>query len=793
MILALAVSADAQVNLCSGVTVTDQSSHPRTPLAKPALGVPYTDPEFGVTIVRISEVATGVQDPTIKPLYSPVAAWNADESYLLTLNLHRYYELRNGTTYAFIKTLPGLVSGVPETVYWDPVDPAILYFPAASRTLKQMNVDTLQITTIKDFNSMCGTNYMYAEPHAGLPPSKRIGLMCGNLRWVYDISTDTIFGPVTRTVLSKPFVSNDGSYVFLCEAWTKPEYPGCRVYDMNWVQQRIIDSQEMGHFDVGEKANGEQTWYTVAYDGGPYGTTRGSLVTYNLDTDVAGISMGTGVITEAGGWRYPPSGTHISARAVNAPGWVWMSVIGGCNSSTYCPANEGIGTDYEGLSAPQLPTGGDLLDNEIMVVDTNTGNYCRVAHHWATGKLNTNFVQPYWAEPHVTASPSGTRAIFASDWGNGTTVDSYVIELPTYTAGTPPTITTGTPLPNGFNGVAYSQQMVAVNGTAPYSWALTSGAHCSGLSLTAGGLLSGTPDTPEICSFTLTVTDDDSRTAAKAFSLTIEGTPVNIVTTSLQNGTIGVAYSATLVAQDGTTPYAWDLSAGSMCAGLSLSAAGVISGTPTTAQTCNFTARVTDAVPNVDTQALSITVAEVGSDPSPITTKVMVGTSSVVINYFSSVGLPSEQQCQTYLLNTGHEVIDTFVGDVRDGQRAFFTGLDDGTTYNYYLQCSTLSSDQGSFTTLSTSRFPSGPTASWKYQLTPGARFVAQGATKAGVTYMDLPGGTPTTVSAACASGCTITLPLTAPLYEVYHAWLTAGDAVVATSKPVTIAVPHGN
>jgi hypothetical protein len=29
-------------------------------------------------------------------------------------------------------------------------------------------------------------------------------------------------------------------------------------------------------------------------------------------------------------------------------------------------------------------------------------------------------------------SPSGTRAVFASDWGNGGTVDTYVAELPSY-------------------------------------------------------------------------------------------------------------------------------------------------------------------------------------------------------------------------------------------------------------------------------------------------------------------------------------------------------------------------
>jgi hypothetical protein len=38
----------------------------------------------------------------------------------------------------------------------------------------------------------------------------------------------------------------------------------------------------------------------------------------------------------------------------------------------------------------------------------------------------------YWAEAHTVPSPSGTRAVFASDWGGGSSVDSYVLELPSY-------------------------------------------------------------------------------------------------------------------------------------------------------------------------------------------------------------------------------------------------------------------------------------------------------------------------------------------------------------------------
>ena len=57
---------------------------------------------------------------------------------------------------------------------------------------------------------------------------------------------------------------------------------------------------------------------------------------------------------------------------------------------------------------------------------------CRAGRHRSWGKGNTHVGDSYWAEAHTVPSPSGTRAIFASDWGNGTTIDSYVVELPTY-------------------------------------------------------------------------------------------------------------------------------------------------------------------------------------------------------------------------------------------------------------------------------------------------------------------------------------------------------------------------
>ena len=73
------------------------------------------------------------------------------------------------------------------------------------------------------------------------------------------------------------------------------------------------------------------------------------------------------------------------------------------------------------------------------------------------------------------------------------------------------------------------------------------------------------------------------------------GNPVLILTQSLPNAQVGVPYSATLLAQGGTPPIVWSVVAGSLPAGLSLNGStGVISGTPLSSGTSNFTVLALD-------------------------------------------------------------------------------------------------------------------------------------------------------------------------------------------------------
>jgi len=73
------------------------------------------------------------------------------------------------------------------------------------------------------------------------------------------------------------------------------------------------------------------------------------------------------------------------------------------------------------------------------------------------------------------------------------------------------------------------------------------------------------------------------------------GSPLSVRTAFLPNGTQSVEYHQRLAAAGGDTPYHWSLISGALPTGLTLSASGNITGTPTASGTRSFTVRVADS------------------------------------------------------------------------------------------------------------------------------------------------------------------------------------------------------
>jgi hypothetical protein len=185
--------------------------------------------------------------------------------------------------------------------------------------------------------------------------------------------------------------------------------------------------------------------------------------------------------------------------------------------------------------------------------------------------------------------------------GNAATKDLSIVVNPA------PLITTTT-LPEGTVTIAYSQFVGVSGGTAPLTWAITAGMLPAGLSLNAStGEIAGTPTANG--TFTIKVEVTDANNATNSQSITLRVNKVTIITTNnLTDGKVGSSYSKTFHANGGTNPLTWSVIDGTLPAGLSMSADGVLSGTPTAATNSTFTVQVQDANGNTDADPFTLTI-----------------------------------------------------------------------------------------------------------------------------------------------------------------------------------------
>jgi large repetitive protein len=166
--------------------------------------------------------------------------------------------------------------------------------------------------------------------------------------------------------------------------------------------------------------------------------------------------------------------------------------------------------------------------------------------------------------------------------------------------------TTGA-LPNGSNGIAYSQTITVTGGVAPliFSLAPGSGPLPAGLELNQSGTITGRPTgpisgQPNPSVFTVQVTDSSTTpiSATQPYSIYVSPAPTLQITavSPLKSGFVNYPYSGSVSISGGVPPFKWTLLSGSLPAGLSLNTStGQIGGVPSAAGTSTITVQVTDS------------------------------------------------------------------------------------------------------------------------------------------------------------------------------------------------------
>ena len=207
----------------------------------------------------------------------------------------------------------------------------------------------------------------------------------------------------------------------------------------------------------------------------------------------------------------------------------------------------------------------------------------------------------------------------------GNTISACVAAVVLPPAVCPVVTVAPTPLPNGTVAVAYTQTLTASGGAAPYTFGVTGGTLPTGMTLTTPGVLAGTPTAAGTFAFTIEVRAANGCGTTVNNTITIAAAPppaavcpvITIPQTTLPNMAVGVAYSTTLTASGGTAPYNFGVTAGALPAGMTLTAGGVLAGTPTAVAAATFTIRATDA--NGCFAELSYTVTP-AAGPIPVPT-----------------------------------------------------------------------------------------------------------------------------------------------------------------------------
>jgi hypothetical protein len=153
-------------------------------------------------------------------------------------------------------------------------------------------------------------------------------------------------------------------------------------------------------------------------------------------------------------------------------------------------------------------------------------------------------------------------------------------------------------LPTGTQGASYPTvtfTQTGLQGTP--TWDLSAGTLPAGLTLSTGGVLSGTPTQSGNFNIVVRATSGTCD-VVRSYALSINSNcPVVLLNPAqLPNGNVNSVYPTTnIVPVAGVAPFTFTISSGTLPAGLSMNGAGQISGTPTAVGTSNVNITVTDA------------------------------------------------------------------------------------------------------------------------------------------------------------------------------------------------------
>lgn len=312
---------------------------------------------------------------------------------------------------------------------------------------------------------------------------------------------------------------------------------------------------------------------------------------------------------------------------VDATSWytVELRKFAGYDSPQRCVNGSCItpgGLPGEGVLITHTRTSGSLLFTEVVDGD---------------GDLDVNDEGAMWTSGESFAD------------GNGLVIQVESISATsaqvTITSGAqvPLSITTPSTLPDGLVGQPYSVPLQATGGTGGYLWSLEPGSQLpAGLNLSSGGLISGTPTLasgPVVSTVRVT---SGSQSLTRQFTMTVTGGLTITTASPLPDAPVGIPYSLQFAATGSTGTAQWSVVGGTAPpSGLTLSATGLLSGTPTSAGSVTFGVRVAIGGSSVERSfTLSVIDGLVITTASPLPAARVAQPYSVQLGVIGGSGSP---------------------------------------------------------------------------------------------------------------------------------------------------------
>ncbi len=381
--------------------VTDNRRLPMPSVSLPSGGGQYTDPQFGTTVIRVTDSSDGVR---CVHAYAYWPAFNADGTRLMLscddeIRLYRFNKSTDQVTRD--GTLTGS-DGYPvqfEGASWNGTYANTMYaVDKRGSRLWHINVakrGRAGYTLLKDFASHVGSysiHQLTATPGGGVF-SFHTRDDSGNHKdaFVWLRSTNKVYKypRPSGDIIDETKISKDGQNLMInwedgrMTLWTF-RTGTVRHYDPDKASDNVS-----GHFDAGDDFFANSDAFNTGLVVRTYTSTR------NPD-NIVQYKRTNGELN----WTICD---HVSLRQDEE---LW--VVG----STYC--GDGSWSPFE---------------NEIFMARTDGAGFVRLAHTRSLGK-NSNWALRYYAEPRAVVDRTGRYIVYTSDLGSSSRFDVMIVKVP---------------------------------------------------------------------------------------------------------------------------------------------------------------------------------------------------------------------------------------------------------------------------------------------------------------------------------------------------------------------------